>query len=71
MDRTQREAWNNRPTTTRVLEICPCCDELREHVKKRQIPPRYWYGKPVEITSCEPCYNEAAESEKKSEPVHV
>ena len=52
------EKWRNRPMTTRVFELCPACQVLKEDVKKRESKSYWGYGVNLTMTACAPCFDD-------------
>lgn len=57
--------WRQRPTFSRVLELCDRCQKLREGVEKRE-HRSFWPIFTLSLKSCEACF-EAAKREKAAE----
>lgn len=53
MSEKQREAWNARPVSVTVQELCPRCNKLVEGVSKRTVYTGF--GTKIEETCCAPC----------------
>jgi hypothetical protein len=53
-----REAWNSRQMTTRVLDRCDECGNLKDDVKTREYFTGYALGRrcDAKITSCTACF---------------
>lgn len=54
----ERQAWNSRPMTVRVVELCLECKVLKEGVKKRE-GRLHGYGALFKLHSCERCFEDA------------
>jgi len=62
-----KEEWQNRKMTTRVLTHCEYCKTLQEKVEKRSWTNYAWSSnrRMVDMVSCEGCFDKEVELQKK------
>lgn len=60
-----REAWNRRQVTTRVLDRCDECGKLKDDVKEREHFTGYFFSRrwDLKMTCCAACFEFAKQKQ--------